>query len=197
MPSREWNTEWNVLGAVHKVRHARGGIREGVTVCDRGEGGIRSMWRHANTFFYHTYETWNLKWCLPFCCKRCVLREGGMDKNHPEENLSDKTPGQKPPRTIESEFVQGAFVRVFCTRPTKNRGVRDMWRTFGGSRDVWQSVTEGEAGQNWPKIAWRTLWTAPHTFWTAPEGVRITSYESVVYWSGEYYCFYQLRFHAD
>src|SRR6218665_2646779 len=26
-------------GAVHKVRHARGeGVREGVTVCDRGEG---------------------------------------------------------------------------------------------------------------------------------------------------------------
>src|SRR6218665_1363676 len=31
----------------------------------------------------------------------------------------------KPPdktRTIEREFVQGAFVRAFCTRPTKNRG---------------------------------------------------------------------------
>jgi len=29
------------LGAAHKVRHARGGegVREGVTVCDRGEGG--------------------------------------------------------------------------------------------------------------------------------------------------------------
>src|SRR6218665_1927177 len=37
-----------------------------------------------------------------------------------------KTPGQNP-RTktlqiIEREFVQEAFVRVFCTRPTKNRG---------------------------------------------------------------------------
>jgi len=28
-----------LLGAVHKVRHARGGgVREGVTVCDRGRG---------------------------------------------------------------------------------------------------------------------------------------------------------------
>src|SRR6218665_878631 len=26
------------------------------------------------------------------------------------------------PRTIEKEFVQRAFVRVFCTRPTKNGG---------------------------------------------------------------------------
>ena len=33
-----------LLGAVHKVRHARGGkgVREGVTVCDRGEG-VKSM----------------------------------------------------------------------------------------------------------------------------------------------------------
>ena len=32
------------IGAVHKVRHARGeeGVREGVTVCDRGEG-VKSM----------------------------------------------------------------------------------------------------------------------------------------------------------
>src|SRR6218665_1799809 len=31
------------LGAVHKVRHARGekGVREGVTVCDRGQRGSR------------------------------------------------------------------------------------------------------------------------------------------------------------
>src|SRR6218665_3550233 len=41
-----------------------------------------------------------------------------------------KTPGQNPPdknpceRLIE--FVQGAFVRVLCTRTTKNRGVRDV-----------------------------------------------------------------------
>ena len=55
----------------------------------------------------------------------------GTDKNHPGQNLPDKrppdkTPGQKPLRTIETEFIQGAFVRVFCTRPTKNRGVLDV-----------------------------------------------------------------------
>ena len=45
------------------------------------------------------------------------------DKNQPGQN-----PGRKPPRTIEIyiEFVQGTFVRDFCTRPTKNRGVRDV-----------------------------------------------------------------------
>ena len=75
-----------------------------------------------------------------------------------------QTPGQnprtKPPRTSKIEFVQGAFVRDFCTRPTKNWGVREVWCTFGGSPDVWQSVTEGRGSQNWPKIAWHTFWTA-------------------------------------
>ena len=51
----------------------------------------------------------------------------GTDKNHPGQNLPDKRPpdkttGQKPPRTIETEFVQGTFVWDICTRPTKNRG---------------------------------------------------------------------------
>jgi len=26
--------------------------------------GFKSMWRHAYECFYHTYETWNFKWCL-------------------------------------------------------------------------------------------------------------------------------------
>src|SRR6218665_2788470 len=38
----------------------------------------------------------------------------------------DKTPGQKPLRTIEIEFVQGTFVLDFCTRPTKNCGGSEM-----------------------------------------------------------------------
>src|SRR6218665_1839414 len=43
-----------------------------------------------------------------------------------------KTPGQRPSRTIEREFVQGAFVRIFCTRPTKNRGVPRCVTYFWG-----------------------------------------------------------------
>jgi len=51
---------------------------------------------------------------LTFCCNRCILTEGGLtDKNHHGQNLPDKRPLAKLPRTIESEFVQGAFVRVF------------------------------------------------------------------------------------
>ena len=64
---------FKVLGAVHKVRHARGGW--GPKMCDslwQGEG-VKGMWRHAYKFFYHTYDTWNLKWCLTFCCSRCIL----------------------------------------------------------------------------------------------------------------------------
>ena len=73
----------------------------------------------------------------------------GTDKNHPEQNLpdkrpSDKTPGQKPQRTIEGEFVQGAFVRVFCAGPTKNRGVRDVRRTFRGGPGMCDKVWQRE-----------------------------------------------------
>src|SRR6218665_2489850 len=50
----------------------------------------------------------------------------------PVKRPSDETPGQKPPRTIEREFVQGAFVRLFCTRPIKNRGVSRCVTYFVG-----------------------------------------------------------------
>ena len=85
------------------------------------------------------------------------------DRRNGQKPTRIKKLRQKPPRTIEIEFVQGTFVQDFCTRPTKIRGVRGVWRTFGGSRDVWQSVTGGGGGQNWPKIVWRTLWKAPCT----------------------------------
>ena len=42
------------LGAVHKVRHARGGgVREGVTVCDREEGVQEHVTSHFSNFFIH------------------------------------------------------------------------------------------------------------------------------------------------
>src|SRR6218665_2204695 len=65
---------------------------------------------------------------------------------HPGQNLPDKrqNPRQKPPRTIEREFVQGDFVRVFCTRPIKIRGDPRCvtYFFFLWSGDVWQSVTK-------------------------------------------------------
>src|SRR6218665_805605 len=76
-----------------------------------------------------------------------------MDKNHPGQNLPDKrppdkTPGQTPPRTIEREFVQGAFVRVFCTRRTKNRGGPRCVTYFGGKPLSGQPAVKIEAKPN-------------------------------------------------
>ena len=93
----------------------------------------------------------------------------GTDKNHPGQNLPDKrppwqNPGSKNPannwdRICTRWLLSGFFVLGLLEI---GGGVRDVWRTFGGSRDVWRSVTGGRRGKNWPKIAWRTLWTAPY-----------------------------------
>ena len=74
-----------------------------------------------------------------------------------------KPPGQKPPRTIEIEFVQGTFVRDFCTMATKNGG-SEMCDVLSGVPGCVTKCDRG-GGQNWPKIAWRTLWTAPNWCW--------------------------------
>ena len=128
--------------------------------------GVKSMWRHAYNILYHTYQTWNLKWFLTFCCNRCILTEEGTDKHHPAQNFPDKippdkAPRQKPSQTIEREFVQGAFVRIFVLGLVKIRGVRDVWRTFAGGPGCVTKCDRGQGGQNWLKMAWHTLWTAP------------------------------------
>jgi len=144
--------------AVHKVRHARGGS-EKVWQFVTGGGCSRACDVTLFKFFCHAYETWDWKWCLTFCWNGGILTEGGTDKNYHGQNLPDKTPEQKPREPLRGIFVQGVFVRTFCT--TKNRGVPRCVTYFkGGPQDVWQSVT-GEGGKNWSKIAWRTLWTAP------------------------------------
>ena len=140
----------HTLGAVHKVRHARGGqgVREGVTFCDGGRGKEDDV--TLINIFYHTYGTWNLKWCLTFCCNRCILTEGERTQTTADKTFQTKDPltkplGQKPPRTIEREFVQGAFVRFLCTRRTKNRGGGPRCVTYFWN--VWQSVTEGRGSK--------------------------------------------------
>ena len=54
--NRSWiyDTYFSLYGAVHKVRHARGGrgVREGVTVCDRG-GVQEHVTSHFSFFFIH------------------------------------------------------------------------------------------------------------------------------------------------
>ena len=80
------------------------------------------------------------------------------DRREWTKTTPDKTPWTKTPWTIEREFVQGAFVRVFVLGLLKiGGGPRCVTYFFGV---VPGCVIEGEGGQNWPKIAWRTLWTA-------------------------------------
>src|SRR6218665_1920724 len=83
---------------------------------------------------------------LTYCCNRCIVTEGGWSKTNP-----DKTPGQKPPRTIiEIEYAQGTFVRDFCTRPTKNRGGFEMCDVLSG---VPGCVTKCDRGGGGSKLA--------------------------------------------
>ena len=71
------------------------GVREGVTVCDRGRGP-RACDVYAYKFVYHTYETRNFKLCFTFCCNTCILTEEGTDKKHPDNfNLFGRKERQK------------------------------------------------------------------------------------------------------
>ena len=73
---------------------------------------ICSMWRHAYKFFYHTYETWNFKWSLTFCCNTCILTEGWTDKKHPRQKTKPwtKTPANNWETICTGGFCQGFFV---------------------------------------------------------------------------------------
>ena len=73
--------------------------------------------------------------------------------NLPDKRPPDKTPGQNPLRTIKIEFVQGAFVRDFCIRPTKNGGGPRYVTYFRGVPGCVTKCDREEGGQNWPKIA--------------------------------------------
>ena len=153
----QYNTlHWLVSSLTMKVREGPSikyvtlddeGVREGVTVCDKGRGSrLKSMSRHAYNFFYHTYETWNFKRYLTFCCNTCILTEGGTDKKHAGQNLPDKrqNPSAKSLANNWERIYTGCFCQGFCTRPTKNgRGSEMCDVLFGGSLDVWQSVTGG------------------------------------------------------
>src|SRR6218665_2929068 len=50
----------------------------------------------------------------------------------------------------------------FCTRPTKNRGDPRCVTYFRGVPGCVTKCDRGRRGQNWPKIALRTLSTAPN-----------------------------------
>ena len=130
-----------------------------------GEGGPRrcdSLWQGEGcpracdvTLFKFFSYIWNLKLkvMFSFLLQRMYSDRRGTDKNHPEQNLPNKTFQTRNLRTNPR-----AIYMYECN--TKNWGFQDVWRTLGGSRDVWQCVT-GRGGQNWSNIAWRTFWTAP------------------------------------
>src|SRR6218665_1644357 len=61
-----------------------------------------------------------------------------------------KPSGQKPPRTIEIEFVQRTFVQDFCTRPTKNRG-SEIGDVLSGGPGMCDNVRQGGVGSKLAK----------------------------------------------
>ena len=109
-----------LFGAVHKVRHARG--RRGSEMVWQfvtGGGDVESLWRHTYKKIYHTYETWNLKWCLTLCCNRSIFDEGEQTKTTSDKTFQTKTPWKNLANNCERICTEG-FVRVSCTRPTEN-----------------------------------------------------------------------------
>jgi len=88
----------------------------------------------------------------------------GVDKNHPKQNLQTKDLWQnsrtKTPANNWERICTGGVGPGFCTRPTKNRRGPRFVTYFGGS-GMCDKVWQGEGGQNWPKIAWRTFVDSP------------------------------------
>jgi len=113
------------------------------------------MWRHAYDLFYHTYETWNLKWRLTFCRNKCILTEEGTSKNHPGQNLPDKRHPDKNSRTKSpvtdwERICTEGFYPDLCTRPAKN-GWSEMCDVLSGGSGMCDKVWQGEGGQNLAK----------------------------------------------
>src|SRR6218665_154465 len=75
--------------------------------------------------------------------RKGVRRKTTPDKTFQTKDPQTKAPGEKPSRTIEREFVQGALVRIFCPMPTKNLGGPKCVTYFWG---VPGSVTKCDRG---------------------------------------------------
>jgi len=127
---------------------------EGVTVCDRGRSREPVIDSNCK-YFYHTYETWNLKWCLTICCNRCILTEGEWTKTTSDKIFQTKTSANNWER-----ICTWGFVRFFVPGLLKIRGCPRCVTYFVGCRDVWQSVTEGEAMVLGKKKCRPTLFTS-------------------------------------
>ena len=91
----------------------------------------------------------------------------GNGQNHPDKTFQTKDPLTKPSDKNPCEQLRENLYRGFCPgflyyRPTKNwKGPRCVTYFWGEGPGMCDNVWQRE-GQNWPKIAWRTLWTAPY-----------------------------------
>src|SRR6218665_1872876 len=54
-----------------------------------------------------------------YCDRRRNRQKPPRTKPSRQKNPTYKLPPDKPPRAMEREFIQGVFVRIFSTRPTK------------------------------------------------------------------------------
>ena len=99
------------------------------------------------------------KLCLSFCSNGCILTEGGTDKNQPGKNLPDKEPPNKPPDKKPRRTRQIPCNDICMYACNTKIGVRDVGRTLGRGPEIYEKVWQ--VVQNWSKIAWRILWTAP------------------------------------
>src|SRR6218665_3370102 len=74
----------------------------------------------------------------------------------------DKTPGQKPPRTSEIEFVQRTFSGIFVLDLLKIGGGPRCVTYFRGVPGCVTKCDRGEGGQNWPKYSVTYFMDVPH-----------------------------------
>ena len=85
---------------------------------------------------------WNWNWWLTFWCRPNggILTEGEWTKTTSDKTFPTKNPEQNPrtktPRTIERYFVQGVFVRDFCTTKNREGGPRSVTYFRGVPRGV-------------------------------------------------------------
>ena len=89
-----------------------------------------------------------------------------MDKTTPDKTFQTKDPltnppGQKPRKQLSENLYRGFLSEFFVLGLLKNRaGGSEMCDVLLGGPGMCDKVWQG-GGKNWPKIAWRTLWTAP------------------------------------
>jgi len=134
------------MGAVHKVRHARGGSEKVWQSVTRrggpeGRGGVMS---HFSNFFIHMIH---MKPKIEGVVTDVFWQKGGWTKTTPNKTFQtkkpDKTPRQELPRTKTNLSVRRMHVLL------KIGGFRDVWHTLGVPGCV--TMCDRGGGQNFSK----------------------------------------------